>query len=118
MVWFYTCYVFNIGLVMLYCDFFHEILQKMSDVYKEVPPWFWLLLFTGGGFVITALLTILVWFLKRFLEDNKESWKEIKNAVANLVQVTTKHEMKLFELDNDVKEVKADMRGLPYIKHR
>ncbi len=88
----------------------------MTEVYKDIPAWFWLLLFLGGGVVIGSLLTILVWFLKRFLEDNKESWKEIKNAVANLVTVTTKHDSKLFELEKDIMQLSADVHDRPFVQ--
>src|SRR6187549_3278235 len=86
------------------------IFQAMSEFAKDIPTWAWGLLFMGAGIIITGLFTVLVWFLRRFLDDNKESWKEIKEAVGDLVKVTTKHDTKIFELEKDVLEMRSDIR--------
>lgn len=89
----------------------------MTEYAREIPTWAWVVGFALGTIFISVMFAILVWFLKTFLEDNKESWKEIKNAVSNLVQVTTKHDTQIFELEKDVMQLTAEVRGAPFVDH-
>jgi uncharacterized membrane protein YccC len=88
----------------------------MTEVARDIPVWAWVLLFIGAGIIIGLLFAVLVWFLKRFLEDNKESWKEIREVVSDMVKVTTKHDTQIFEIQKDVLEIRSDIRGLPHVK--
>lgn len=100
-------------------DFYIQILQRMNDVVDQVPNWAWVAYSVGAGVIISLLFGVLVWFLRSFLQDNKESWKEIRDAVGDMVKVTTKHDIQIFEIQKDVLEMRSDIRGLPNIKqHR
>lgn len=88
----------------------------MIEYADKIPVWAWVLMFLGGALIIGLLFAVLVWFLKRFLEDNKESWKEIRDAVGDMVKVTTKHDIQIFEIQKDVLEMRSDIRGIPHVK--
>lgn len=91
----------------------------MTEAISHLPKWALIFCLSGAGLVITALIGILIWFLRTFLQDNKESWKQIKESINTLVVTTTKHDIKIFELEKDVLEMRSDLRGLPHIKsHR
>lgn len=91
----------------------------MINYADKIPTWAWVLLFTGAAVIIGLLFCVLVWFLRSFLEDNKNSWKEIREAVGDMVKVTTKHDIQIFEIQKDVLEMRSDIRGLPNVnQHR
>ncbi len=72
------------------------------DLIEQVPVWAW---WIGSGCAIgftVALLRIIAWFLGRFVDENKESWKAIKidmstmtEGINSLMIVTTKHQERL-----------------------
>lgn len=89
----------------------------MTDYAGQIPTWAWVAAFSLGLVIISGLGGILIWFLRRFLDDNKESWKEIKEAVGNLVNITTKHELKIFELEKDYNKMEAKVYDKPFVEH-
>ena len=78
----------------------------MTEVYKDIPPWFWLLLAVSGFAILTFLLGLLRWGLMRFIKNNDESWKTMNDNVSTmtkgineLVKVTTVHEHRLTSME-------------------
>lgn len=48
----------------------------MSEIYKEIPAWGWLLIVIFGGFLITALFAFVAKVVNRFIEKNDEYWEK------------------------------------------
>lgn len=68
------------------------------DLIQQIPLWAWWICVTVFLIFMAALLRIIAWFLKKYTDDNKESWTEIRtgmtkmtDGISNLTLVTTQH---------------------------
>ncbi len=81
-----------------------------TELIEQVPVWAW---WVGSACVIgftVGLLRILIWFLSNYITENKESWKEIKIVIQDLVIVTTKHHERLDHHDDEIQDLKKGYR--------
>lgn len=100
----------------MYNRYFHiQILQGMTEVYKDIPSWFWLLLFLFGSAVILGLVGILVWLIQRYLTNNEKSWAEVRTSLSELIGISKMHEYRIEETKQDLVEFKMEVRGRGHI---
>lgn len=48
----------------------------MSEIYKEIPPWAWLIIVIFGGILITLLFGFMAKVIDRFIKKNDEYWEK------------------------------------------
>jgi len=85
---------------------------------EQIPIWFWWFAAVCLVVFIGFLFSIIVWFFNKFIDNNKDSWGEIRGSITDikedisltnkgindLVIIATKHELRLNHHDQEIIE--------------
>ncbi len=69
---------------------------------EEVPKWFYIALATGAIALLGTCLILIIYFVRKYIDDNKQNWTEVKDILQEVAQNQKVHEWRLSSVEKQV----------------